>query len=542
MEFLQPSKFETSMTSRTIKNSALTREEIQEGIDKGKFDRIDTKQPLPHNTHGVNVFCVPEMKGRRRIITEPLLNACFEKGDMPKCIYPSRLERRQRIRKAKYLYQIDFEAFYDAIPIPEELKQYFVFRCGTEFFCLRTLPTGARWSVAVAQAITWAICDIDLPPNVRIETMIDNILIAGEEGSEKHFVQVIRTLTRRMKHCNCQTDPSTDAMDSLTDDKLLQQSMQDNTFLGETFVWNGRERLVRNGVKTIAKIELATAQNKFTYRTLASLIALILYAMHTVHINPAEAFFMLRMYRGIAVAVSKNGGDWDMIVPFISEKGWEEIQGLAQRLVKNDLTQIPLPHNVTYREEDYDEIFFVDASANGWAAIRVSNCRDKMVIYQQMWIHTLTNQLVKRETKETVSQDEQHNVTFRHSAHAEPWAIRTMLQHILRVEKDFGSKRIAIVTDHFAIPQAQRKQNNFGGIGRGFALNSLYQVANNIPGCWFFYIEGLLNPADTFSRNFPPEMKLGKILITEGTPSVPLLNQTFSPLCEPAEKQLEWMR
>eukprot|EP00796_Vickermania_ingenoplastis_P005816 gene5816-biopygen3670 len=59
-------------------------------------------------------------------------------------------------------------------------------------FC--TLPTGARWSVAVGQAVTNVIVDIDTP--VIVHTLIDNIMIAAHDGMEKEFLSATRRIER----------------------------------------------------------------------------------------------------------------------------------------------------------------------------------------------------------------------------------------------------------------------------------------------------------------------------------------------------------
>lgn len=92
------------------------------------------------------------------------------------------------------------------------------------------------------------------------------------------------------------------------------------------------------------------------------------------------------------------------------------------------------------------------------------------------------------------------------SAHAEPRAIQKLLTALTSEGIKSGSK-IAIVTDHQAIEKAQRKLNGYGGIGRGYALNKLYEMVydlsfiNNID-ITFYHIPGRLNPADSLSRNF----------------------------------------
>lgn len=158
---------------------------------------------LPDGVHGVNAFAVPEMKGRRRLITEPLLNSVIAKHEIPRVEYATRLGRRQKLRSAAFMLQIDFEAYYDAIPIPETLRNMFVFKTqsahGT-FFRLRTLPTGARWSVAVGQSITRTIVDIETP--VTVLTMIDNILIAAREDQETELVSAVRQILTRIRAAN----------------------------------------------------------------------------------------------------------------------------------------------------------------------------------------------------------------------------------------------------------------------------------------------------------------------------------------------------
>jgi len=139
---------------------------------------------------GVNVFAVPEMKGRRRLITEPHLNCVLNKFVLPKVTHPTRLARREALRTARYMLQLDFKAFYDTIPLPASLRDLFVFRRKDHnYYRLRTLPTGASFSVAVGRAVTWTIVDVDAP--VKLFTMIDNMLIAPEDGKEADFVHTV---------------------------------------------------------------------------------------------------------------------------------------------------------------------------------------------------------------------------------------------------------------------------------------------------------------------------------------------------------------
>eukprot|EP00796_Vickermania_ingenoplastis_P013618 gene13618-gene2080 len=175
------------------------------------------------------------MKGRRRLITEPHLNTAIRTSDVPNVMYPTRLGRRQSLRQCKYMLQIDFEAFYDAIPIPGEMRNKFVFRKGKDFFRLKTLPTGARWSVAVGQAVTWTIVDVET--EVTVHTLIDNVLIAAKEGQEAEFVRTVRKILGRMREANLLTSPNRDELMAMSDEALLTEAEKAVTFLGEEYAW-----------------------------------------------------------------------------------------------------------------------------------------------------------------------------------------------------------------------------------------------------------------------------------------------------------------
>ncbi|SYZ67520.1 hypothetical_protein [Leishmania braziliensis MHOM/BR/75/M2904] len=397
--FLDPSFYDGLRTSRTIKKCVLTAAEIQQAVEMGKFEPcpisdIGAQVQLPEGMHGVNVFTVPELKGRRRLITEPLLNRVIPKHHVPRVHYDTRLGRRQRLRYARYMLQIDFEAYYDAIPIAATLRNKFVFRARHDgrYYRLRTLPTGARWSVAVGQAVTWTIVDIDTP--VTITTLIDNILVAAREGQEREFVLAVRTVVARIKAANLMTSPNRDELEAMSDEEILQLASANTVFLGEEYTWNGRERLIRNSVKTVAKLKLALQKTSHTIRSLASLISLIFFALHTTQMNPARAFKLLRAYRGI-YRLTFRGYDWDDAVPYIDSSVARSLQEIGGALVQNPWWKISDERHPTTDEATYDAVAFTDASLEGWGA--VLHLRDagatEMWTYRQRWTEDLERQL-----------------------------------------------------------------------------------------------------------------------------------------------------
>lgn len=566
--FLDARFFDGLRTSRTVKRCALTANEVAKAVEMGKFEPCPANEvsgvALPDGVHGVNVFTVPELKGRRRLITEPLLNRVIPKHHVPRVHYDTRLGRRQRLRHARYMLQIDFEAYYDAIPIAETLRNKFVFRAKHDgrYYRLRTLPTGARWSVAVGQAVTWTIVDIDT--TVTVSTLIDNILVAAHVGEEAEFVRAVRAIVSRIKAANLMTSPARDELEAMSDADLLHLASGSTVFLGEEYLWNGRERVVRNSVKTVAKLQLALRKTTHTIRSLASLISLVFFALHTTQMNPARAFKLLRAYRGI-YRLTFRGYGWDDAVPYIDAAVTRSLQEIGGELVRNPWCAISDERHPTSDEADYDVVCFTDASLEGWGAVvNVRGRAPQTWTYRQRWTEDLEQRVdgeegAAEQVLEQLRQYQRHQrhqrsghipnpdaeadrFMARYSAHAEPRAAQLMLQHLVHHHDLRDGARVALVTDHRAIVIAQKHLNGFGGIGRGYSLNKLFEYAY---GLWygrkidvvFFYVEGARNPADAYSRHFGEDATGSLEVRRVDTMGVPFLRDTWCPLLE--ERRVE---
>eukprot|EP00796_Vickermania_ingenoplastis_P005761 gene5761-biopygen3629 len=372
------------------------------------------------------------------------------------------------------------------------------------------------------------IVDTGLP--VIVETMIDNILIAAEEGQEDVFCQAVRLILHRIAEANLLTSPPREEVLSWSDHMLLEHSRKDCLFLGEEYSWIDGQRQVRNSVKTVTKLDLASQAPAYSYRSFAALISLICYAVHTTSINPAELFPLLRMYQAIFRTIS-HGKHWDDVLVFISPSIRNTVQTLVQRLVLNPFTSIPDPIGATYDDADYDVIIYTDASIGGLGGI--AKGRDgSAYTFQRRWTHD-----VQAEGPLDAG-GAAGPFSARFSAHAEPRAAQEILQYIFESRLfDFPIARIALVTDHEAIVTAQRGENGFRGIGRGYALNNLYKYTNFLflehnVRIIFFQIAGGLNPADVLSRNFG-DCEDGRLSVRRvENVGVPSLLSTRCPLCE----------
>jgi len=477
LRYVEPSgrMFAGLRTSQTIKPTSLPMADIERAVAMGKFERLDERlnaavrrhHVLSEGMHGVNVFAVPEMKGRRRLITEPHLNCVLNKFELPKVAHPTRLARREALRTARYMLQMDFEAFYDAIPLPQSLRDFFLFRGKDHnYYRLCTLPTGASFSVAVGQAVTWTIVDIDTP--VKVFTMIDNMLVAAEAGQEEEFLLAVRRILARIGKANLLTSPDRNELEAMSDDEPLRLAQGLTTFIGEKFEWSGRERVVRNSVKTVAKLRLAlptlTPPTRrqtddpspgFTCRSFVALVSLVMYAHHTTQMNPANTFTLLRAYRGVCSHVAR-GHDWDDPLPYLHPAAHAALIDIGWKLADNEWWHIGRTWQPTYENADYDLIVVTDASRGGWGAIVADQRCHEVHTYQQRWTPDQRQEVLR--ARSTVMQNP---FRAKHSAHAEPYAAELMLRQLDAEGRLTPRTRVAMVTDHNAIVVAQRRLNGY---------------------------------------------------------------------------------
>eukprot|EP00796_Vickermania_ingenoplastis_P011476 gene11476-biopygen8329 len=189
---------------------------------------------------------------------------------------------------------------------------------------------------------------------------------------------------------------------------------------------------------------------------------------------------------------------------------------------------------VTYDDAQYDYIAVSDASYGGWGAYVYNRSKGTTTGYQQRWEHKTFFDEDSYILSESQSEGFFH---AQHSAHAEPRAAELVLRQLVQDGIADGSK-VAFMTDHDAIHRAQRRVNGFGGIGRGYTLNKLFEYVYDL---WFhrdiqvtfFWLQGKVNPADTVSRIFGgPSDFFGVYAFPAPHTQIPLLRSTCCNVCE----------
>ena len=549
-------------TSRTIKNSKLTDSAVAARVRMGQYIPTDWKF-LPAGCHGVQAWLTEEMKVdppqiRLRIVEETHLNDAVSTDakvaeqlgtePIPRLYYATRHETRNTLKHARFMLQIDMDAYYPSIPVEANAQRLAVLKYKNVYYALGCLATGARWSVVSAQSLTYVLVDIDLDAEVGvgIRTIIDNILIWGTVFAS--FARVVRLIASRVKLVNLQSSPPTSTVLGWTDAELRAEAEKDQTFAGEEYRLDPTSgvRSVRNSTKTAAKLEVALerllSSEPITRRQFAALLSLVQFAMHTVAIRPAKFWRMFTAHRSICADAAQHAGGWDVNITYLADTVRQQIVQLVTECASRQFRTIPTPRpEPRYREDDYDVIIWTDASKAGWAAIFFFVRDGTTFVMQRPWVETIGEAAV------VMGDPMRQRFLQGMSAHSEPAAIYYSFEAARRLCPSWLPRgvRVACVTDHYAIPLAQRKGSGYGGVGRGRYLNDLYVVTDQVEEKYrwllhYYYIPGKLNPTDPFSRFFD-YMHAREVRIRKMELQLPALAGTFCPIATETNRPV-WMR
>ena len=467
LAFLEPTvldRFRQSVRKlKDIPRGRFTAEQLDKMQDRGKIVHWAKD---PEGT--VNAFGVPETRKHRiRPIFEPFLNHLIPQQEIPRITYPSRLERRQMMEGMRYVIEFDFAAFFDQFALPEMVQGRFVFRdLKDRLWALTRLPMGATFSPAIAQFATWALTEGLNSDQVKVTTMIDNVRIAAKEAHQ--FVGAVKEFKRRCKAAGVQINDNKELSD-LDLVRLGDEKMRGLDFLGE----HCSHGMYSNKQELVEKLNAAVSHlgSSSTRRNIASVIGLCIFMTHTLNIALYDHFNVMRWYSRLFNTTGDN--QWDEKIG----KSWtsfieNEVCKLCTPLLVNKPVKPKLIKQPGVANSDYDMVIVIDASKTGWGAYVNSR--------QETW------KLQQRFANE-----------MRHSARAEPKAVELAIAWA----KQQGAKRIAMVTDHIALVQGQRRWwSGYGGSSTAYYLNNAYKEAYTEADTEFYYVEGTSNPADQPSR------------------------------------------
>ena len=466
----------------------------------------------------VNAFLVPEpSKKRLRPIFEPWMNRTLDRVKLCDLQYPSRYERRAKARGARYIADFDFAAYFDQFKLAEESRPWFVLRSpvpvnGHRLFALTRMPMGACFAPGVAQVVTWLLVHPIITGKLRVnvDTMIDNVRICSDSPGD--FIRAIRMFLERVKMAGITLNNASEW--DTTDETILRncsvtEATTSRLFLGEKYEGgkisnsDGNVEKLQQAMKRYDEVT-AGEGTKYTIRHFASLIGLMLFMAHTLDVALAGLFPLLRAYGYI---VGHTTG-WDAPFTTLSRTIDMQVRSFAQTLLHNEALPLPVVDPPSCRNDDYDAIVIVDASASGWGAYVTFPATGTTWVLRQRWTTTMTR-----------------------SAHAEP---KAALRALFWARQQHPGANVALVTDHIAIATGQRRwSSRYGGFSTSYHLNELYKELYARGTSQVFFVQGENNMADGPSRDPSAQLSLTATRVAVTIPSLTVFAHPYAKQTRP---------
>lgn len=294
-------------------------------------------------------FVVEHKKRRRRPIFWPDINKCIYK----KHLNPSRIPLKREVRcnglKGEWSLQYDFIGWYDQLPLHKLISRYFAFD-GKR--CLATLPMGFRPACEVAQSISLALADFNLPEGVSVDVYIDNIRFVGDREG---VIQAGKQFLERCRHVGAKVD-----------NELATPKQQDE-FLGERYDYVKKTRALAE--KTVEKLifvrDNLIPQQRLTNRQVAGIFGLIYYGADVLNLDLCFLYELLKWYRGI---MSKTDNQWNEQVE-VPLQIREELSSWLKILIDNRPTEM----SSSVADVEPDITLTVDACEKGWGCVSSTN-------------------------------------------------------------------------------------------------------------------------------------------------------------------------
>lgn len=384
----------------------------------GKFVSISPKC-------GVISFCVPEwVLQRRRPIFWPDINRGIDRNLLMRGIIPLKATVRSNAQGSRYSAQFDFRSWYDQIGLAREISALFGVSADK---CLASLPMGFRPSAEVAQMVSTAIADFELPDGVNVTIYIDNVRFGGPTAEA--VFEASKKFVRRAAEVGAQLNSSV----------IEIQTTED--FLGEHYDLKNKTRSLTR--KSVEKLEVAKdllSQPELSYRQVAAIFGLLYFVSDVLNLPMSKFFKSLSAHRYMMSLVPDS--QWDAGAPALAPEVTDELLdwiALAMGntpapIVNRDLSVLPP-----------DVTIYVDASAFGWGAVCFSGSSVKYA--GGAW-----------------SEDDRERFNLNQSTVAEPLAVKKAV--LAFVSTNF--KHVRIFSDHIGLVFAGNKK-----YGKSADYNSL---------------------------------------------------------------------
>lgn len=403
---------------------------------------------------GVKAFCVPEWNKsppRKRGIFWPDLNAAIPKSALMKDYIPRKDEVRRKCAESRYSRQFDLQSFYDQLSLHPNISPLFSVDGKS---CLTSLPMGFRPSAEVAQCVTVAMTDFQLPKGVNCIVYIDNIRFGGPSKAAVNLAA--EAFLARASSCGAilnEFDPEPATCED---------------FLGERYNLRKKRRCLTAKILDKLKIADELIGQPLSFRQVSAVYGLLFFCSDVLNLDISRYFVALRFYRRTMASVPQ----WDDPAPTIDAAAELNLAAWIKEARANKTVPLWTDDNSFFP----DLTIFSDASAIGWGAVAISNSGIRH--FSGRWTEADSNMGVAHSTK------------------AEPLAVQRAVFSAVST----NCRQVLIMSDHQGLIFAGN-----AGYGKSEAYNSMcatLKAAFPSTKFRFDFIAGVDNTvADQLSRN-----------------------------------------
>ena len=352
--------YEPARTTK-LERSRLSAAETKLQLERKKIEPCAT----PAGT--CKVFKVPEhAKKRFRVIQHPIV-ANEKTARDTKVTFTSFVDRHRAILRGRYSVDLDWAAFFDQLLMHPDVREFFAFLANGMAYRMRVMPMGLKHSVAVAQLTTQQL--LNFPHKSYTEIYIDNVRLLSDDRDD--LINDAATLLCRCAEVGVtvnELDVSTllavpqrerAAAARALIEPLVRSSAD---WLGESYDYDKKEITLTD--RTKEKVQQCDGSRTPTFRNLAAMFGILLYASRTMGIRLAPYFAARRAMSDIGKLMEGNDHLWDTIAPALT-------RGVVQsiRTWKRDI--LAAPPRVISPARIPDLLIITDASDIKWGAIGI---------------------------------------------------------------------------------------------------------------------------------------------------------------------------
>ena len=435
---------------------------------------------------GVNIFCVPEKIGtgkeRKRSLAHTLgTNLHFPLTPEERVLLPSFIDILRPVKRGTFVCCVDLSSYYNQFELPQKIRDFFCFTFQGQVWRLKTIPTGQRHCVGVAQMTTLSLTYC-LGDDVEVTVYVDNVRFVGD--NKQKVIDAAMAFCSRCKLASATLNEVNVFQDEhAVREELANITLQEAEFLGMKF--DHVDAAVNLQEKTVKKLRAAREEAldpSLTFVRFQAIFSLLLWCSRVLDLDFCNYFHIFKFLRRRSRTHAENQSVdlWPCLKTPLAE--WCDF------CIKNTA------RTISHIEELPRHTLYTDACLSGWGLVLVKDCVEgqSFVTHGAPWF---------RKHPEATTLLEKMTYLPNKEVHINELELRTVLCSLVFLDL----KDCAI---DLWIDNTTAQANVTKGHSASFFQNEIireikkYMKENNVRFSNVRYVKSAENPADDPSRWF----------------------------------------